>query len=162
MKMLSTENRGTNWNQTAGELKHGIFRSNFHGSTPVQHPRRITFPLEPVFSPFTNVYYRSAAEEPNGTIIAGTGSHEKSFYAPRSALEKSPVIKGWIDKGTPTSLLKGDALHFPKCDPEVVRAVIEYLISTTDGLIAIPNPSAGGSKDVLFYVRMYKFALCLG
>ena len=95
-------------------------------------------------------------------IIAGTESHEKLFYAPRSALEKSPVIKGWIDKGTPTSLLKGDALHLPKCDPEVVRAAIEYLISTTDGLIAIPHSSAGGSKDVLFYVRMYKFALCLG
>ena len=50
---------------------------------------------------------------------------------------------------------KGDALYFPECDPEVVHAAIEYLNPTTD-------PSAGGSKDLLFYVKMYKFALCLG
>jgi hypothetical protein len=74
------------------------------------------------------------------------------------------VIKGWIDdkESIPTSLLKGGALHFPECDPEVVHVVIEHLKSTTDGPIAIPDPSAGGGKDVLFYVKMYKFALCLG
>lgn len=93
----------------------------------------------------------------SGTIIAGTGSHEKTFYAPQSALEKSTVIKGWIEgkEPIPTSLRKGDALYFPECDPEVVHVAIEYVTSTTD-------PSAGGSKDVLFYVKMYKFALCLG
>ena len=57
---------------------------------------------------------------------------------------------------------KGDALYFPECDPEVVHATIEYLNSTTNGLITILDPSARGSKDVLFYVKMYKFALCLG
>jgi 7-cyano-7-deazaguanine synthase in queuosine biosynthesis len=73
------------------------------------------------------------------------------------------VIKDWIkNKSISTSMRKGDALYFPGCDPEVVHATIEYLKSTTDGLIAILNPSAGGSKDVLFYVKMYKFALCLG
>jgi hypothetical protein len=73
------------------------------------------------------------------------------------------VIKDWIkNKSTPPSLRKGDALYFPECDPEVVHAVIEYLNSTTDGDIAILDPSAGGSKDVLFYVKMYKLALCLG
>jgi hypothetical protein len=72
------------------------------------------------------------------------------------------VFKGWIEDFTPPSLLKGDAFYFPECDPEVVRATIGYLKSTTDGFIAILDPSAGGSKDVLFYVKMYKFALCLG
>ena len=66
------------------------------------------------------------------------------------------MIKGWIEGNVPTSLQKGDALYFPECDPEVVHAAIEYLKSTTD------DPSAGESKDVLFYVKMYKFALCLG
>jgi hypothetical protein len=74
------------------------------------------------------------------------------------------VIKGWIEdkESIPTSLQKGGALYFPECDPEVVHVVIEYLNSTTDGLIAILDPSAGESKDVLFYVKVYKFALCLG
>jgi hypothetical protein len=74
------------------------------------------------------------------------------------------VIKGWIEdkESIPPSLLKSGALYFQECDPEVVRAVIEHLKSTTDGPIAIPNPSTRGSKDVLFYVKMYKFALCLG
>src|ERR1700722_9828431 len=117
------------------------------------------FPSNPSSTPSLMPNYRSAAEEPRGTIIAGTGSHEKTFYAPRSALEKSTVIKGWIEDGEtiPPSLQKGDALYFPECDPEVVQAVIEYLNSTTDGLIAILDPSAGGSKDVLFYMKMYKF-----
>jgi 7-cyano-7-deazaguanine synthase in queuosine biosynthesis len=74
------------------------------------------------------------------------------------------VIKGWIEdkESIPTSLQKGDALYFPECDPEVVHAAIEYMNSTTDGSIAILDPSAGGSKNALFYVKMYKFALCLG
>ena len=74
------------------------------------------------------------------------------------------MIKGWIEdkESIPTSLQKGDALYFPECDPEVVHAAIEYMNSTTGGSIAILDPSAGGRKDVLFYVKMYKFALCLG
>ena len=74
------------------------------------------------------------------------------------------MIKGWIEdkESIPTSLQKGDALYFPECDPEVVHTVIEYLKSTTSGIIAILDPSAGRSKDVLFYVKMYKLALCLG
>ena len=74
------------------------------------------------------------------------------------------MLKAWIEdkKSIPTSLQKGDALYFPECDPEVVHAAIRYLNSATDGLIAIREPSAGGRKDVLFYVKMYKFALCLG
>lgn len=76
------------------------------------------------------------------------------------------MIKGWIeDKETiPSSLRKGDALYFPECDPEVVHATIEYLNSSSSakGIIAIVGSSAEGSKDVLFYVKMYKFALCLG
>jgi hypothetical protein len=121
------------------------------------------FTLNPSSAPFTNANYRSA-EEPNGTIIAGTGSHETTFYAPQSSLEKSTVIKGWIEdkESIPSSLQKGDALYFPECDPDVVQATIEYLNSTTNGLIAILDPSVGGSKNVLFYVKMYKFALCLG
>jgi hypothetical protein len=121
-------------------------------------------PLEPIFSPFTNTNYRFAAGDLGRIIIAGTGSQEKTFYAPKSALEKSTVIKGWIDdtESIPTSLRKGGALYFPECDPEVVHAVIKYLNSTTDGIIAILDPSAGGSRDVLFYVKTYKFALCLG
>jgi hypothetical protein len=112
---------------------------------------------------FTNTNYRSA-EEPSSIIIAGTGRHEKTFYAPKSALEKSTVIQGWIEdwESIPSSLQKGNALYFPECDPEVVHATIEYLNSTTNGQIAILDPSAAGSKDVLFYVKMYKFALCLG
>lgn len=113
---------------------------------------------------FTNANYYRSAEEPSGIIIAGTGSHEKSFYVLQSALEKSTVIKGWIEdkESIPSSLQKGDALYFPDCDPEVVHATIEYLNSTTKGLIAILDPPAGGSRDVLFYVKLYKFALCLG
>lgn len=97
-------------------------------------------------------------------IIAGTGDHEKTFYAPQSSLEKSTVIKGWIEdkESIPSSLQKGNALYFPECDPEVVHATIEYLRSPTNGLIAIVAPSAGARNDVLFYVKMYKFALCLG
>jgi hypothetical protein len=74
------------------------------------------------------------------------------------------VIKGWIEdkESIPTSLQKHEALYFPECDPEVVHATIEYLISTTNSDIAILDLSARGGNDVLFYVRMYKFALCLG
>ena len=74
------------------------------------------------------------------------------------------MIKGWIEdkESIPTSMQKGDALYFPNCDPEVVRATIEYLNSTMHGLIAILDLLAGGSKDVLFYAKTYKFALCLG
>ena len=57
---------------------------------------------------------------------------------------------------------KGDAFYFPECDPEVVRAAAKYLNSTTDGLAAVLDPSVGGSEDVMFYVKMYKFALCFG
>lgn len=135
-----------------------MFRSNFLRSIAGRHHRCINFPLEPIFSSFANANHRSAAAEPSGKIIAGTGSHEKTFYAPQSALEKSTVIKGWIEdkESIPASLQKGDALYFPECDPEVVHAVIKHLKSTKNGLIA------GGGKDVLFYVKMYKFALCLG
>jgi hypothetical protein len=121
-------------------------------------------PLEPIFSPFTNTNYRSAAGDLSCIIIAGTGCQEETFYAPKSALEKSTVIKGWIDdtESLPPSLRKDGALYFPECDPEVVRAVIKYLNSTTDGNTAILDPSVGGSRDVLFYVKTYKFALCLG
>ncbi|KAF2500623.1 hypothetical protein BU16DRAFT_614348 [Lophium mytilinum] len=108
-------------------------------------------PIEPV------------AEEPHGIIIAGTGSHEKSFRVPQSALEKSPVIKGWIEDGfIPHSLKKGDALYFSWSDPEVVSLTVEYLKSTADGLIAILAPLGEGTRDVLFYLDMYKFATCLG
>ncbi|KAF2814442.1 uncharacterized protein BDZ99DRAFT_473503 [Mytilinidion resinicola] len=104
-----------------------------------------------------------AAEEPYGIIIAGTGSHEKPFRVPQSALEKSPIIKGWIEEGyTPPSLRKGDALYFPWSDPEVVGVTVEYLKSTADGLIAILAPPERKTKDVLFYLNMYKFATCLG
>lgn len=114
--------------------------------------------LELIFSPFTNTNYRPAAGGLSGLIIAGTGSQEETFYAPKSALEKSTVIKGWIDdtESIPKSLRNGGALHFPECDPEVVRAVVKYLNSTTDGIIAILDPSAGGSRDVLFYLKTYK------
>jgi len=141
-----------------------MFRSNIHRSIAGRHHRRINFPLETIFSPFADTNHRSAAEEPSGIIIAGTGSHEKKFYAPQSALEKSTVIKGWIEdkESIPASLQKGDALYFPECDPGVVHLVIEYLKSTTNGLIAVLDPSAGLSKDVLFYMKLYKFALCLG
>ena len=141
-----------------------MFWSNFTRSIAGHH-RRIRFPLETIFSPpFANACHRSAAEEPSGTIIAGTGSQEKTFYVPQSALEKSTVIKGWVEdnESIPASLQKGDALYFPECDPEVVHTVIEYLKSTTNGPIAVLDPSVGGGKDVLFYMRMYKFALCLG
>jgi hypothetical protein len=129
----------------------------------------MTFPPEPIFSPFTNANYRSAAEESSCTtiagIIAGTGRDEKTFSVPESALKKSAVIKDWIECASiPTSLLKGNALYFPECDPEVVRGAIGYLNSTVDGVIAaiaILDPPTGGSEDVLFYVKMYKFALCL-
>jgi hypothetical protein len=132
-------------------------------SITIQHLRRITFPLEPIFSPFTNADYRSTAGEPSDTIIAGTGSYERTFYAPQSALKKSAVLKGWIEhkETRPASLQKGDALYFPECDPEVVHAMIEYLKLPTDGPTAILDPSAGRNRDVLFYVKMYKFALCL-
>jgi hypothetical protein len=102
--------------------------NTFHASHSTSNPSS---------APFTNASYRSA-EEPSGTIIAGTGSHEKTFYVPQSALEKSTVIKGWIEdkESIPSSLQKGDALYFPECDPEVVHATIEYLNSTTNGLIA--------------------------
>ena len=74
------------------------------------------------------------------------------------------MIKGWIEdkESIPTSLQKGNALYFPECDPQVVQATVEYLKSTTTGLIAIPDSFAGGSKDALFYMKVYKFALCLG
>jgi hypothetical protein len=139
----------------------GIFMGQSQYNTFIASP----FPSNPSSAPsLTNASYRSAQEEPSGTIIAGTGSREKTFYAPQSALEKSTVIKGWIEdkESIPTSLQKGDALYFPECDPEVVHAAIEYLKSTADGLIAILDPPAGGSRDVLFYVKLYKFALCLG
>jgi hypothetical protein len=123
----------------------------------------ISSTFEFIFKPFTNARCRSAAEEPTGTIVAGTGSDETRFCVPQSALEKSPVIKGWIEdkESIPTSLQKDDALYFPECDPQVVHATVDYLKSTTTGLIAIPDPSTG-SKDALFYVKVYKFALCLG
>jgi hypothetical protein len=86
------------------------------------------------------------------------------FSVPQSALEKSPVIKGWIEdkESIPASLQKDDALYFPECDPQVVHATVEYLRSATKGFIAIPDTSTGDSKDALFYMKVYKFALCLG
>lgn len=119
--------------------------------------------MDPSSALFTNANY-SSAKEPSGIIIAGTGRHERTFSASQSALEKSTVIRGWIEdkESIPSSLQKGDALYFPECDPEVVHATIKYLNSTTNGLIAIRDTSARGSRDVLFYVKLYKFALCLG
>lgn len=59
-------------------------------------------------------------------------------------------------------MLKGEALYFPECDPEAVSATIKYLNSTKDGLTDNLDPSILESKDVLFYIKLYKFALCLG
>jgi hypothetical protein len=121
------------------------------------------FPLGPIFSPFTNTNYRSAAEKPSlKKIIAGSGSDEKTLVAPLSALKKSAVLNEWIEESTPPNLEKDGAFWFPECDPEVVHTAIEYLKSIPDGHFAIPDRSAGGSEKVLFYVKLYKFALCLG
>ena len=58
--------------------------------------------------------------------------------------------------------MKDNALYFPDCDPEVVSATVEYLKSADNGLIALLDQSVVRNKDVLFYVRLYKFAVCLG
>jgi hypothetical protein len=122
-------------------------------------------PYQTLFNSSNNTTCRSASVEPNGVIIAGTGLQELSFQVPKSALETSPVIKGWIEQqNIPASMRKDDALYFPWCDPEVVGATIGYLKSRADGLVAVLDSSAAGGagRDVLFYVKMYKFALCLG
>ena len=68
------------------------------------------------------------------------------------------MIKDWIEEkdSIHPNVLKHGALYFPDCDPDVVKATIDYLKSTK------LQPSAEGCNDALFYVRMYKFAICLG
>ena len=121
------------------------------------------YSLTPIVDALTHRHYRSEVE-PHGAIIAGAGSHERRFEAPLSSLARSTVIKGWIeDKDSiPPSVIKDNALYFPDCDPEVVSATVEYLKSADNGLIAILDQSVVRNTDVLFYVRLYKFAVCLG
>jgi hypothetical protein len=97
-------------------------------------------------------------------IIAGKGVHEKMITVPRAALEKSPVIRGWIQDtdSMPGSLKKNGALYLPEYAPTVVLAVTDCLKSVAYDFKIICDPSAGSGRDAFFFLDMYKLCLCLG
>ncbi|KAF4616243.1 hypothetical protein G7Y89_g15163 [Cudoniella acicularis] len=113
-----------------------------------------------------------------GKIIAGSlaadgtsNGHQKTFYVRKEILEKSPVMKGWIEdpESMPQSLQKDDALYLPNCDPEVVETLISYLESDHDSAsleeyefdfddkVAVSS-SLLYRQDPIFYLRIYKLA----
>jgi len=101
-----------------------------------------------------------------GTIIAGPEDNEQSFQVRKELLEISPIIKGWIEEpdSMPLSIRKNDCLYFKGCDPNVVRALIQYLemeeLSFKSGCL-IDGALGTAQLDPIFYVRIYKLALVL-
>jgi hypothetical protein len=77
----------------------------------------------------------------------------------RVALEKSPVIKGWIEdpSSLPSRLRKDDGLHFPNVDVLVVKTVIRYLEGEEEEF-----EFGNHQRDPVFFVRVYKLSLSLG
>lgn len=111
---------------------------------------------------------RFAQEASKGTIIAGSGDLRRIFYVHKSALEKSSIIKGWIEEpGTiPSSLHKDSALCFPAVDPEVMETVVRYLERDEREQWAFDLRGKALEEvkapvDHIFYVRLYKLALSL-
>ncbi|KAE9974944.1 hypothetical protein EG328_003549 [Venturia inaequalis] len=101
-------------------------------------------------------------------IIAGAGLHERTFNVPVSVLNKSPIISDWVhDKDSiPSHMLRGNDFLFASIEPDVVQATINYLSHTprTFGppIERLPFVTSLQKIDVLFRVKLYKFALCLG
>ncbi|KAF4628840.1 hypothetical protein G7Y89_g9312 [Cudoniella acicularis] len=114
-----------------------------------------------------------------GKIIAGslaadgmTNGCQEIFNVPGNILEKSLVIKFWIENPgeIPISLQGNDALNFPYCDPEVVRAVISYLEGDTskkeykfdfDDKVGATSSTMLYRQNPIFYLRIYKLATTL-
>ena len=102
-------------------------------------------------------------EEDYGMVICGTEPGEQNLKVYKSALQKSPVIIGWLhDPGSmPESLRKDGALCFSTYPPTVVRAVFECLRSSAYDLKCIRDPSSGDGQNAVFFVEMYKLSLFL-
>lgn len=103
-------------------------------------------------------------------VLAGSGDAQQRLTVSKRVLEKSPVIRDWIEDPSTIapSLVKDGALNLADCDPEVVTTVIAWL-RTSDNLSAarrlqdaldIASP-ASSSPDAIFFVKMYKLGLCL-
>jgi hypothetical protein len=104
-------------------------------------------------------YYRIAAEEEFGTIIAGVGDSETRFNVPRSALEKSSILKGWIEdpETIPESTRINGALYFELCDPEAVRIVLDYLRKEAGSLASFEYDGQNAPLNA----KVYKLAISL-
>lgn len=101
-------------------------------------------------------------------IIAGTGLHERTFNILISVLDKLPISRDWIqDKDSiPPQMLRGNDFLFANVEPGIVQATINYLSHTPQihgpTIDRFPFVTTLQKTDVLFRVKLYKFALCLG
>ena len=107
--------------------------------------------------------HSSAQTASEGRIIAGLENNQQVFLVPIAALERSAVIKGYIDEpdSMPESLRKDGALYLPHCDPEVVRTLIHCLRRDDYSSSDYEFDLNLRSQDPLFYIKTYKLALTL-
>ncbi|KAL3419330.1 hypothetical protein PVAG01_09552 [Phlyctema vagabunda] len=99
------------------------------------------------------------------TVIAGDGSSQKIFQVRKESLEKSSVIKGWIEDpdSMPASLQKDGALYLAACEPDVVLALIRYLerddeVEFDDFFELEAKRLRLHLQGPLYYLRVYKLA----
>lgn len=95
-----------------------------------------------------------------GTIIAGSGKDIKHFIVPTSVLQRSPVIKDWIEEpeSLPDSLKKDGSLNLENIASEVVADVIRFLENPgAFECLALQPPNS----RAIFYTKVYKLALSL-
>ncbi|KAH8686112.1 hypothetical protein BGZ60DRAFT_396904 [Tricladium varicosporioides] len=116
------------------------------------------------------------SQSSTGKIIAGSLSsdgvgngRQKIFNVRKEILEKSPVIKGWIEEPEtmPESLQMDGALYLPNCDPEIVETLIRYLETGHDTTSTeyefdfddkVTESLPFHTQDPIFYLRLYKLA----
>jgi len=98
-------------------------------------------------------------------VIAGEEGSHQIFQVRKQCLERSPIIKGWIEdpKTMPESLKKDGALYFRSCHPDVVSALVKYLerdeaTSSEDDFANNVDILQLQNQDPLFYIRVYKLA----
>lgn len=100
-----------------------------------------------------------------GRIIAGGGSSPEVFEVRKEILEKSPIIKGWIEEpdSIPELLRKDGALHLSSCEPHVVLTLVRYLerdessVSDHD-FFNESTMRALQRQDPLIHFKIYKLA----
>ena len=102
-----------------------------------------------------------------GFILAGEGDQEVEFEVDRVILERSPVIRDWIERlSTPSeTMLKDGALNLTKFDPQVVKYVIDVLGASRydDGSQPFQYPTVRPYvESAVFYAKVYKLSKNLG